>query len=97
MTDSTLATIFKDTFYYGELTQAGQIVDLVEAPVPFEPMIDREMFFMVQELARTRKQLVRIKHDTRFCPLGTSYTVMCVSLINRCKLVSLVGEIKYLV
>lgn len=74
MNDSTLSNIFKDTFYYGELTQAGQTVDLVEAPVPFEPMIDRELFFTVQELGRTRRRTS--KHSRKsFLPLR--YKIFC--------------------
>lgn len=74
MNDSTLSNVFKDTFYYGELTQAGQTIDLVEAPVPFEPMIDRELFFMVQELGRTRRRTSKQKRKP-FLPLR--YLVFC--------------------
>ncbi|HSH18275.1 MAG TPA: recombinase family protein [Candidatus Saccharimonadales bacterium] len=74
MNDSTLSNILKDTFYFGELVQSGQTVDLVEAPVPFEPMINRELFFMVQELSRTRRRTSKLKR-TPFLPLR--YLVFC--------------------
>lgn len=74
MSDSTLSNLFKDTFYYGELNQSGQTVDLVAAPVPFEPMIDRNVFFMVQELSRTRKRTSKKSHKP-FLPLR--YMVYC--------------------
>lgn len=74
MNDSTLSNIFKDTFYYGELTQAGQTVDLVEAPVPFEPMIDRDLFFVVQELSRSRR---RTSSRSRKPYLPLRYIVYC--------------------
>ncbi len=74
MNDSTLSNVFKDTFYYGELNQAGQTVDLVSAPVPFEPMIDRELFFAVQELSRTRRRTSK-KKVRPFLPLR--YMVYC--------------------
>ncbi len=74
MNDSTLSNIFKDTFYFGELNQAGQTVDLVAAPVPFEPMINREMFFQVQELSRTRR---RTSKQSRRPFLPLRYMVYC--------------------
>lgn len=74
MNDSTLSNVFKDTFYYGELNQAGQTVDLVAAPVPFEPMVDRELFFMVQELSRTRR---RSSKQSRKPFLPLRYLVYC--------------------
>ena len=74
MTDSVLSNVFKDTFYFGELNQAGQTVDLVAAPVPFEPMIDREMFFQVQELSKARRRTS--KHSRKpYLPLR--YLVFC--------------------
>ena len=74
MYDSTLSNIFKDTFYYGELNQAGQTVDLVAAPVPFEPMIDRELYFAVQELSRSRR---RTSKQSRKPFLPLRYMVYC--------------------
>lgn len=74
MTDSVLSNIFKDTFYFGELTQAGQTVDLAEAPVPFEPMIDRELFFLVQELGKTRRRTSKYSRKP-FLPFR--YIVFC--------------------
>lgn len=74
MTDSTLSNLFKDTFYYGELNQAGQTIDLVTAPVPFEPMIDQDTFFMVQELSRTRRRASK-KNRKPILPLR--YMVYC--------------------
>ncbi|HEX6258235.1 MAG TPA: recombinase family protein [Candidatus Saccharimonadales bacterium] len=74
MNDSTLSNIFKDTFYYGELTQAGQTIDLVEAPIPFEPMINRDLFFTVQELGKTRRRTSRQKRKP-FLPLR--YLIFC--------------------
>ncbi|HEX4774234.1 MAG TPA: recombinase family protein [Candidatus Saccharimonadales bacterium] len=73
MTDSVLSNMFKDTFYYGELNQAGQTVDLVEAPVPFEPMIDRETYFKVQELSRGQRRTSKGRKP--FLPLR--YMVFC--------------------
>ena len=75
MTDSTLSNLFKDTFYYGELVQAGQVVDLVEAPVPFEPMIDRELFFKVRELSSTRRRRGGKLSRRVFLPMR--YMVFC--------------------
>ncbi len=74
MNDSTLSNIFKDTFYFGELVQAGQVVDLVAAPVPFEPMVDRDMFFQVQELSRSRR---RTSKQSRKPYLPLRYMVFC--------------------
>ena len=74
MTDSVLSNVFKDTFYYGELNQAGQTVNLVEAPVPFEPMISRELFVMVQELGKTRRRTSKYSNKP-FLPLR--YMVFC--------------------
>lgn len=74
MNDSTLSNIFKDTFYYGELNQAGQTVDLVAAPVPFKPMIDRDTYFIVQELSRTRR---RSSKKSRKPLLPLRYMVFC--------------------
>jgi site-specific DNA recombinase len=73
MTDSVLSNIFKDTFYMGKLAQAGQVVDLVEAPVPFEPTVSSEIYFKVQEFGR----LNRRSHKERkpFIPLR--YMVFC--------------------
>lgn len=74
MTDSVLSNIFKDTFYFGELNQAGQTVNLVEAPVPFEPMIDRELFVLVQELGKTRRRTSKYSNKP-FLPLR--YMIFC--------------------
>lgn len=74
MGDSTLTNMFKDTFYFGELNQAGQVVDLVEAPVPFKPMITRELYFKVQELNRTRRRTSKLSRKP-FLPLR--YMVFC--------------------
>ena len=74
MSDSTLSHLFKDTFYFGELNQSGQTVDLVSAPVPFEPMIDRELFFMVQDLSKTRRRTSK-KSRKPYLPLR--YNVYC--------------------
>lgn len=74
MTDSTLSNLLKDTFYYGELNQAGQTVDLVAAPVPFEPMINRDTYFAVQELSRTRR---RTSKESRKPILPLRYMVYC--------------------
>jgi site-specific DNA recombinase len=56
MTDSVLSNLFKDTFYYGELVQSDEVIDLVKAPVPFEPMIDRDTYFRTQEYGRTNQR-----------------------------------------
>lgn len=74
MTDSVLSNIFKDTFYYGELVQAGQTVDLVEAPVPFVAMIDRELFFKVRELSNSRRRTSKLSRKP-FLPIR--YMVFC--------------------
>ncbi|HSE60986.1 MAG TPA: recombinase family protein [Candidatus Saccharimonadales bacterium] len=74
MTDSVLSNIFKETFYFGELVQAGQVIDLVKAPVPFEPMIDRDLYFTVQELSRTRRRTSKLSRKP-FLPLR--YMVFC--------------------
>lgn len=74
MVDSTLSNLFKDTFYYGELNQAGQTIDLVAAPVPFEPMIDHDTYFMVQELSRTRRRTSK-KSRKPFLPIR--YMIYC--------------------
>jgi len=74
MSDSTLSNIFKDTFYFGELNQSGQTVDLVAAPVPFEPMIDRNLFFVVQDLSKTRRRASK-KGRKPFLPLR--YNIYC--------------------
>ena len=74
MTDSVLSNIFKDTFYFGELVQKGQVVDLVAAPVPFEPMVDRDLYFTVQELGRTRRRNSKLSRKP-FLPLR--YMVFC--------------------
>ncbi|MGB4420349.1 MAG: recombinase family protein [Candidatus Saccharimonadales bacterium] len=74
MNDSTLSNVFKDTFYFGELNQSGQTVDLVAAPVPFDPMIDRDLFFVVQDLSRTRRRTSK-KSRKPFLPLR--YSIYC--------------------
>jgi site-specific DNA recombinase len=74
MTDSVLSNIFKDTFYFGELVQAGETIDLVKAPVPFKPMIDRDLYFTVQELSRTRRRTSKTSRKP-FLPLR--YMVFC--------------------
>ena len=74
MTDSVLSNIFKETFYFGELNQAGQTIDLVAAPVPFEPMIDRDLYFTVQELSKTRRRTSKLSRKP-FLPLR--YMVFC--------------------
>lgn len=73
MTDSVLSNIFKDTFYMGKLVQAGQVVDLVEAPVPFEAMISPEIYFRVQEFGR----LNRRSHGERKAFLPLRYMIFC--------------------
>lgn len=73
MTDSVLSNLFKDTFYYGELVQSDQVVDLVAAPVPFDPMIDRELYFKVQDFGKTNQR--RTKGRKPILPLR--YMVYC--------------------
>lgn len=73
MTDSVLSNLFKDTFYYGELVQSDQTVDLVQAPVPFTPMIDRNLYFRVQEFGKTNQR--RTKGRKPYLPLR--YMVYC--------------------
>lgn len=73
MTDSVLSNIFRDTFYMGKLAQAGQVVDLIEAPVPFEPMVSPEIYFRVQEFGR----LNRRDHKKRKPFLPLRYMVFC--------------------
>ena len=57
------SNLFKDTFYYGELVQSDEVIDLVKAPVPFEPMIDRDTYFRAQEFDRPM-QVGRSKEET---------------------------------
>lgn len=94
MTDSVLSNIFKDTFYFGELVQAGETIDLVKAPVPFKPMIDRDLYFMVQELSRPEGVLAKlaVSHSCR-CAIWCS--VMSVSFISQCRLVVQQAETRY--
>ncbi len=73
MTDSVLSNLFRDTFYYGELVQSGEVVDLVKAPVPFEPMIDRDTFFRVQDYGKSKQR--RSKGRKPILPLR--YMVHC--------------------
>lgn len=73
MTDSVLSNLFRDTFYYGELVQSDQVVDLVAAPVPFEPMIDRDTYFRVQEYGKSKTR--RSKGNKPILPLR--YMVFC--------------------
>lgn len=73
MTDSVLSNLFRDTFFYGELVQSDQVVDLVKAPVPFEPMIDRDIYFRVQEYGKSK--LRRSKGNKPILPLR--YMVYC--------------------
>lgn len=73
MTDSVLGPLFRDTFYYGELVQSGQTVDLVNAPVHFEPMIDKETYFKVQEFSRLNRRTSKGRKP--FLPLR--YMVYC--------------------
>lgn len=50
-----LSEIFKDSFYYGELVQANQTVDLRELPgYNFKPAITQEEYNKVQLLTRRR-------------------------------------------
>ena len=74
MNDSTLSNIFKQTFYYSELVQAGDVIDLVKAPVPFDSMITREEFFVVQDLSRARRRASKLSRKP-FLPLR--YMVFC--------------------
>lgn len=74
MADSVLSNIFKDTFYFGELVQAGETIDLVKAPVPFKPMINRDLYFTVQELSRTRRRTSKLSRKPL---LPLRYMVFC--------------------
>jgi len=74
MTDSVLSNLFRDTFYYGELVQSGQIVDLVNAPVHFEPMIDKDTYFRAQEFGKLnrrtskgRKPFLPLRYMVLYC------------------------------
>jgi hypothetical protein len=73
MTDSVLSNLFRDTFYYGELVQSGQTVDLVNAPVHFEPMIDKETYFRAQEFGKLNRRTSKGRKP--FLPLR--YMVYC--------------------
>lgn len=73
MTDSVLSNLFRDTFYFGELVQSDETIDLVKAPVPFVPMIDRETYFRVQDFGKTSQR--KTKGRKPFLPLR--YMVYC--------------------
>lgn len=65
----TLATIFKDPFYYGVLVQAGQEVDLTKIPgAHFEPMISYEEYVAAQETGKGRSRRSK-KNRAIFLPL----------------------------
>lgn len=67
MTFQKLSTIFKDSFYYGALVQAGQTVFLPEI-YDFEPMVDRDTYDKVQSLILDRYIPYKSKLGT-FYPL----------------------------
>ncbi len=67
MTYQKLSKIFKDSFYYGALVQAGQTVYLPDV-YDFEAMIDRDMYDKVQSLTVDRFVPYKSKLQT-FYPL----------------------------
>ncbi len=67
MTFQKLSTIFKDSFYYGALVQAGQTVFLPDI-YDFEPMVDRDIYDKVQSLILDRYIPYKSKLGT-FYPL----------------------------
>ena len=67
MTQQKLSNIFKDSFYYGALVQAGQTVYLPDV-YDFEAMIDRDMYDKVQSLSVDRFVPYKSKLQT-FYPL----------------------------
>ncbi len=67
MTFQKLSTIFKDSFYYGALVQAGQTVFLPDI-YDFEPMVDRDTYDKVQSLILDRYIPYKSKLGT-FYPL----------------------------
>lgn len=73
MTDSVLSNLFRDTFYFGELVQSDETIDLVKAPVAFTPMIDRDTYFRVQDFGKTSHR--KTKSRKPFLPLR--YMVYC--------------------
>lgn len=78
MTKQILSKVFNDTFYFGVLNQAGQSIDLrIVAIVPFEPMIDEEVFYKAQEHNRIASR-GRGQKKTTFLPLrGFVYCSVC--------------------
>lgn len=67
-TEKTVGNMFKDPFYYGVLEQTHQTVDLREL-YNFEPMIEVDIYDLVQALAYTRKRDINPKKMLEFKPL----------------------------
>ena len=42
-------TLFRDSFYYGELRQSGEVIDLTKQQSDFKPMITRDEFVQAQK------------------------------------------------
>lgn len=94
MTDSVLSNLFKDTFYFGELVQSDEVIDLVKAPVPFEPMIDRDTYFRAKSMAELTN--VPAKVVSLYCHYATWCIARFVSLTDQCRLVVQEDEMELL-
>lgn len=69
--------VFRDPFYYGQLLQTKQTVDLREI-YDFEPMIDEETYNQVQTISRSRTKDTFNKKRAAFYPLrGLVYCGVC--------------------
>lgn len=63
-----LSKLFKDSFYYGLLTQAGMTVDLREK-YSFKPAVTEDDFFKVQRLTKSLLAPVHTRKALAFYPL----------------------------
>lgn len=67
-TQSTIANVFHDPFYYGILLQSRQEVNLCEL-TNFQPMIDKEMYDAVQVIGYGRTKDTTLQKRQTFYPL----------------------------
>lgn len=63
MDKKILTDLFKDPFYYGVLSQGGELVDLTEI-YDFKPATTKEIFDEIQLFSRTGKALYRPRKET---------------------------------
>lgn len=68
MNTTAFSEICRDPFYYGILIQVNQSVDLREI-YDFQPAIDEETFFKIQQLSRAKLRPFNKKYRTVFYPL----------------------------